>query len=203
LTALGGIRPIAEVPEHDLPIAKPTIVNGAADPWPILVAPRLAFRHSSQMPDVLPFPPVQVRVFNSLAEFEAAFKKRCGEARTRFALQDKELHARLDMELTSKIDRLYIDVLGPWEPADAEWWHNMDFYGDGVRALQFVLHRFPPDSLVTVRGYLSGAHDGFSMLIWFWQNKIEDKVGPFGGLWMTARETLLTRSLIGPLQLDT
>jgi hypothetical protein len=156
-----------------------------ADPWSILVAPRLAFRHSSQVPDVLPFPPVQVRV------------------RTRFALQDKELHARLDMELTSRIDRIYTEALGPWEPDDAEWWHNMDFYGDGVRALRFVLHRFPPDSLVTVRGHLSGAHDGFSILIWFWQNKIEDKTDPFGGLWITARETLVTRSLIGPLQLDT
>jgi hypothetical protein len=188
---------------HDISVAKPTFANTPADHWLILVAPRLAFRHSWQVPDVLPFSPVQVRVFNSLAEFEAAFKKRCGDSRAHFALQDQELHARLDMELASKIERLYIEAIGPWEPDDAEWWHNMDYYGDGVRALRFVLHRFPPDSLATVRGYLSGAHDGFSVLIWFWQSQIEDKAGPVGGLWMTARETLVTRSLIDPLQLDT
>ena len=155
------------------------------------------------MPDILPFSPVQVRVFNSLAEFEAAFRRRCGDGRARFALQDKELHARLDMELTTRIERLYGEAVGPWESDNADWWHNMDFYGDGVRALGFVLHRFPADSLLTVRGYLSGAHDGFSMLIWFRQNQIEDESGPVGGLWMSARETLVTRSLIGPLQLDT
>ena len=151
----------------------------------------------------MPFSPVQVRVFNSLAEFEAAFRRRCGDERARFALQDKELHARLDMELTTRIERLYGEAVGPWESDNADWWHNMDFYGDGVRALGFVLHRFPADSLLTVRGYLSGAHDGFSMLIWFRQNQIEDESGPVGGLWMSARETLVTRSLIGPLQLDT
>jgi hypothetical protein len=153
------------------------------------------------MSDVVSFPVAAPRVCASLEEFTAAFKQRCGLARKRFASQDKQLHGRLDMELTSKIDQLYRDSLGPWESGDAEWWHNMDYYGDGVRALRFVLRRLPADSMATVRGFLSGAHSGFSMLIWFWEKEIEDGSPPIGGLWIDSRETLVTASLVGPLRI--
>jgi hypothetical protein len=155
------------------------------------------------MSDVVPFLAVAPRVYASLQEFAAAFEQRRGVARKRFASQEKQLHGRLDMELTAKIDQLYRDSLGPWESRDADWWHNMDYYGDGVRALRFVLRRFPVDSMAIVRDFLSGAHSGFSMLIWFWEKRIEDGSPPIGGLWIDSRETLATASLIGPLRLAT
>jgi len=74
----------------------------------------------------------------------------------------------------------------------------MDFYGDGVRALRFVLDKFPSDSIAAVAQYLSGRHDGFSMLIWFWEDEIEEGE-PVGGLWLSARELLVTRSLVEAL----
>jgi hypothetical protein len=152
------------------------------------------------MSNVLPFAVPQLRILASLQEFQAAFRKRCEVARARFASQDKKLHAKLDMELTTKIDDLYRDKLGPWEGPDAAWWHNMDFYGDGVRALRFVLSKFPSDSISAVAQHLSGRHDGFSMLVWFWEREIEEGE-PVGGLWLCAREVLVTRSLVGPLRL--
>jgi hypothetical protein len=74
------------------------------------------------MSDVVPFLIAAPRVCASLEEFTAAFEQRRVVARKRFAPQDKQLHSRLDMELTSKIDQLYRDSLGPWESGDADWW---------------------------------------------------------------------------------
>ena len=152
------------------------------------------------MSNVLPFSVPQLRILGSLQEFDAAFRKRCEVARARFASQDQKLHAELDLELTTKIDDLYCEKLGPWEGPDADWWHNMDFYGDGVRALRFVLAKFPSDSVPTVAQLLSGRHDGFSMLVWFWEQEIEEGE-PVGALWLSTREILVTRSLVEPLRL--
>ncbi|HTU68351.1 MAG TPA: hypothetical protein VMF52_20580 [Steroidobacteraceae bacterium] len=135
-----------------------------------------------------------------MKEFERAFEQRCDAARARFESQDEKHHAELDMELTTKIDDLYRAVLGPWEGPEADWWHNMDFYGDGVRALRFVLKRFPPDSIAKIAPLLTGKHDGFSMLVWFWEKQIEEGK-PVGGLWLSARELIVTRSLVEPLGL--
>ena len=150
------------------------------------------------MAKVVPFSEPRLTVLATLQEFEAAFRRRCDAARARFASQDDELHAKLDMELTAKIDDLYREALGPWEGPDADWWHNMDFYGDGVRALRFVLKRFPPDSIAQIAPYLSGRHAGFSMLAWFWDQGIEEGT-PVGGLWLSAPELIVTRSLVTPL----
>jgi hypothetical protein len=152
------------------------------------------------MAKVVPFSEPKLTVLATLQEFEAAFARRCDAARIRFASQDEKLHAELDMELTTKIDDLYSAALGSWEGPDADWWHNMDFYGDGVRALRFVLKRFPPHSIALITPYLSGRHDGFSMLAWFWDQEIEEGA-PVGGLWLSARELMVTRSLVSPLGL--
>lgn len=152
------------------------------------------------MAKVLPFSEPKLTVLATLQEFEAAFARRCDAARARFASQDKKLHGELDMELTTKIDDLYSAALGPWERPDAGWWHNMDFYGDGVRALRFLLKRFPSQSIAQVTPYLSGRHDGFSMLVWFWDREIEEGA-PVGGLWLSARELMVTRSHVSPLGL--
>ncbi len=139
-------------------------------------------------------------ILGSLEAFYAAFERRCDAARARFSSQDEHLHAQLDMELTTKIDRLYRASLGPWEGPDSDWWHNMDFHGDGVRALRFILRKFPAGSITTVAEYLGGKHEGFSMLAWFWEHEIEEGV-PVGGLWLNARELLVTRSVVQPLRL--
>lgn len=53
-----------------------------------------------------------------------------------------DTHGEIDGELQESIESNLIPLVGPWERSDV-WFHNQDFYGDGVRALTFRAGDFP------------------------------------------------------------
>lgn len=88
------------------------------------------------MTNVLKFDRLSLRVVRDLAKFEVVFDKRVMALSSQFESQADDIHADLDIELTTQIDDYYCQILGEWENNDvAEWWHQMDFYGNGVRQL--------------------------------------------------------------------
>ena len=140
-------------------------------------------------------------VVSSLGDFQSQLRDRSISAKLKFDQLGAERHAALDMVLTSKIEDLYTPILGPWEPDDAPWFHNMDFYGDGVRGLGFTWDRFPLSTLATLQEYLTGDHEGFSVLIWFNRDSARSDSEPFGALWMTSKEMLVTKEIVEKLTL--
>lgn len=63
-----------------------------------------------------------------------------------------DAHGEIDGELQEAIESILIPLVGPWERSEV-WFHNQDFYGDGVRGLTFRAGDFPwqaVDSLQTL-----------------------------------------------------
>ena len=74
-----------------------------------------------------------------------------------------DAHGDIDMRLTSRIEALLRPLLGKWEGSNA-WFHQMDYYGDGVRALTFRRDVFPRDLVPTLQAMLVGEHVAFTIL---------------------------------------
>lgn len=53
-----------------------------------------------------------------------------------------DTHGNIDGDLQDAIERILVPLVGPWERSEV-WFHNLDFYGDGVRQLTFRAGDFP------------------------------------------------------------
>ena len=88
-------------------------------------------------------------------------------------------HCQIDMRLVTKIEEYLVPIIGQWENSDA-WFHQMDFYGDGIRALSFSLSVFRNDFIDYLQSLLVGEHEPFCILCKIHENLggIEDtKIG--------------------------
>jgi len=74
-----------------------------------------------------------------------------------------ESHAEIDLRLVQKIEDLLVPKLGAWEQTD-RWFHQMDFYGNGVRSLVFRRDLFPRSDIPALRSLLIGEHAEFTIL---------------------------------------
>ena len=72
-------------------------------------------------------------------------------------------HGDIDMRLTSRIEEHLRPLLGKWEGSTI-WFHQMDYYGDGVRALTFRRDIFPRHSVPSLQAMLAGEHSAFTIL---------------------------------------
>jgi hypothetical protein len=83
-------------------------------------------------------------------------------SRSVFEAQGEE-HGDIDFRLVEKIEAYLLPKIGPWEQTD-RWFHNMDYYGDGIRSLEFAADCFSPDYLPDFQGMLTGEHAEFTIL---------------------------------------
>ena len=74
-----------------------------------------------------------------------------------------EAHAKFDMQLVESIEDVLIPVLGNWERSQ-RWWHQMDYYGDGIRSLLFAAADFQPSFVPTLQRLLVGDQADFCIL---------------------------------------
>ena len=72
-------------------------------------------------------------------------------------------HGEIDLRLTERIENLLVPLLGRWEQS-SKWFHQMDYYGDGVRSLTFQRASFPRDQLTSLQALLVGEHQPFAIL---------------------------------------
>jgi hypothetical protein len=133
-------------------------------------------------------------VVATVDDFDCQFGQHCDSARRYFDAQNEALHGDLDMELTSKLEEFFSTKIGPWEAEAADWWHNMDYYGDGVRGLSFVWDRFPVQSLPFMHENLGGRFQRFSVHISFYDGPLMESP-LLGRLWMDSENLLITRSI--------
>ena len=74
-----------------------------------------------------------------------------------------EDHADIDLRLVEKIDGYLVPKLGQWEQSDL-WFHNIDYYGDGIRSLDLSAQSFSPSYVQAFRDMLVGEHLDFTIL---------------------------------------
>jgi hypothetical protein len=82
--------------------------------------------------------------------------------RTTFEAQG-ETHGDIDLRLVNSIEDLLVPILGRWENSDV-WFHQLDFYGDGVRSLTFRRAAFPYAQVKSLQQLLHGEHAPFCIL---------------------------------------
>lgn len=83
---------------------------------------------------------MRVRVVASEDEFWSEVERLKGSAD--FFEDQGDAHGEVDGELQDALEAILIPLAGPWEQSDV-WFHNQDFYGDGVRSLTFRAGNFP------------------------------------------------------------
>ena len=74
-----------------------------------------------------------------------------------------EDHADIDMRLVEKLSSYLVPRIGPWEQSD-RWFHNIDYYGDGIRSLDLCAQSFSPTYLQDFKDMLVGEHSDFTIL---------------------------------------
>lgn len=112
-------------------------------------------------------------------------------------------HGDIDLRLVERIENLLVPQLGPWENSD-RWFHQMDFYGDGVRSLTFSHTTFPRGQIRELQALLVGEHTPFAILCTVtdaWNNAPEAPPTDDGYLAIFADQLLVTRPLAASLML--
>jgi hypothetical protein len=74
-----------------------------------------------------------------------------------------DAHGDIDMRLTSRIEEHLRPLFGKWE-GSTTWFHQMDYYGDGVRALTLRRDIFPRQTVPSLQAMLAGEHSAFTIL---------------------------------------
>jgi hypothetical protein len=74
-----------------------------------------------------------------------------------------QAHADIDFRLVELIDGVVAPAIGDWERSQ-RWWHQMDFYGDGIRSLIFAAADFQPGFVPALQRLLVGEHADFCIL---------------------------------------
>ena len=96
---------------------------------------------------------VRVRVAVSEDEYWAEVDDLKGSCE--FFEEQEDAHGQIDGDLQDAIEAILVPRVGPWERSDV-WFHNQDFYGNGVRSLAFRAGDFPWATVVSLQRLLTG-----------------------------------------------
>jgi hypothetical protein len=103
-----------------------------------------------------------------------------------------EAHADLDLRLVERIESYLSPVLGQWEGSDS-WWHQMDYYGDGIRSLMFRTSAFQPHFVVALHGFLKEEHAEFCIVCQLHESITGDEDTKLGSIAICADKIMVTR----------
>lgn len=131
--------------------------------------------------------------------------ERLATPRAVFEAQGAE-HSQIDMRLVDKIESLLVPLLGRWEQTD-RWFHQMDYYGDGVRSLMFRRDVFPRNQLHKLQALLVGEHQPFTILCMVIEQLMQSpgskpKGRPDDFVALFAGKMLVTKALANELSSD-
>lgn len=92
--------------------------------------------------------------------------KRVVQARQAMIDAQGDEHREIDLRLVREIANVLEPLVGPSEGKGAAWFQSMDWYGDGIRHLEFQLGRFPLAAIPKLQGLLRGDYSPFGILCW-------------------------------------
>jgi hypothetical protein len=77
-----------------------------------------------------------------------------------------KLHGDIDLRLIERIDDVLVPLIGASGFDEESWFQSMDFYGDGIRLLEFRPAKFPCNAIPALQALLVSEHKRFGMLCW-------------------------------------
>ena len=103
-------------------------------------------------------------------------------------------HERIDLRLVDKIHALLVPILGdPDESAD--WWHNLDCYGDGIRSVSMNLNVLEPSYLTEFQGFLADEHALFCILVQVHEDLDSDNDTKIGCIAIFSQKVMVSRGI--------
>jgi hypothetical protein len=101
------------------------------------------------------------RIVVSESKFWSKLESECTDEAV-FDAQGDE-HSEIDMRLVDKIGGVLHPQIGDWESSE-DWYHNLDYNGDGIRSLIFNWSVFSADFIEPLQALLVGEHEPFCIL---------------------------------------
>jgi hypothetical protein len=141
------------------------------------------------------FPPRQ-RPQIELVPTDKAFWQKLSKFRTPdsvFEAQGDE-HGDIDMRLVESIESYLEPFLGQWEGSDT-WWHQMDYYGDGIRSLMFQASAFQPRFVPALHALLKGEHAELGIVCQLHESLTQDGDSKIGSIAICADKLMVNRAL--------
>lgn len=137
-------------------------------------------------------PPPRIHLVQDEKEFWHAVTKYSGPSSV-FEDQGKE-HGQIDLQLAEGIESVLVPLVGPWERSD-KWFHNTDFYRDGIRSLVFRFGDFPPQCIPDLRALLIGDAAAFCISVQFCSELMGKDVQTIGGIAIMQNDIVSTHSM--------
>ena len=103
-------------------------------------------------------------------------------------------HGEIDLRLVESIESYLEPILGQWEGSDT-WWHQMDFYGDGIRSLMFQTAAFQPRFVPALHGLLKGEHAQFCIVCQLHESLTQDSDSKLGSIAICADKLMVGRAV--------
>lgn len=135
---------------------------------------------------------------------EREFWKRLESESTPVGFFDEQgdAHGDIDLRLVDKIDEYLTPLIGSWESSD-NWYHNIDFYGDGVRSLSFSRSLFKPEYINVFQKMLEGEHEPFCILCQVHESMLSNEESKIGSIAIFSNKLMVTKGLATMLTLVT
>lgn len=77
-----------------------------------------------------------------------------------------DAHPEIDLLLVRLIDQVLEPRIGPSGIDGHAWFQSLDWYGDGVRHLEFQLGKFPLNVISSLQQLLVNEYSNFCILCW-------------------------------------
>jgi len=139
----------------------------------------------------------RVRVVESEDEFWAAVAQLTGPSDV---FEDQgDAHGAIDGSLQDAIEAILVPLVGPWERSET-WFHNQDFYGDGVRALTFRIGEFPWKAIGPLQKLLDGEAAQFCITVQLCDTLVGAGARTLGGFAILRNDLIATPSVLELLE---
>ena len=138
------------------------------------------------------------RIVVSESHFWSRLESECTDE-TVFDAQGEE-HSEIDMRLVDKIEEFLEPKIGDWESSD-DWYHNLDYYGDGIRSLIFNRSVFNPGFIEPLQALLIGEHEPFCILCQIFEEMGSDDDTRIGSIAIFNDRLMLSRPIARELTL--
>ena len=105
-----------------------------------------------------------------------------------------DAHGDIDWALAEAIENILVPIVGAWEESEV-WFHNTDYYGDGIRALMFRSGDFPFHVIPKLQALLTGDKAAFCISIQICNRLLGQGIETVGALAITQDKLVVTESL--------
>jgi hypothetical protein len=134
--------------------------------------------------------PLQIEPVDSLESFSKLVEDSV-QPHEVFDAQGDE-HGHIDGDLQDAIEAVLIPLVGHWENSDT-WFHNQNFYGNGIRSLSFRSPLFPWSAVEALQKCLTGEARDFCIEIALYENlevngRLEDAIAILQGKVIATRD---------------